>query len=137
MPRTRKRALRRRDDRGSASLELAILFPTVLLLIFGVVQGALYFHARNVALAAAQEGVRVARSEGGSAGAGGHAARSFVNQAGGDDVMTGVDVNPTRTATKATVTVSGTALSAIPGVPGFKVTQTAEGTVERFTGGGG
>lgn len=128
---------RQRDERGSLSLELTVLFPVVLLLIFTIVQGALYYHARNVALAAAQEGVRVARAENGTRAAGGQAARDFVNQSGGAGVLTGLEVTPTRNATKATVTVSGRAVSAIPGMPGFTITQTAEGPVERFTTPGG
>ena len=44
-------------DRGSASLEIAILAPALLLLTFVVVQAGLWFYARNLALAAAQEGV--------------------------------------------------------------------------------
>lgn len=128
---------RRRDERGSFTLELAVLFPVVLLLIFLVIQGALYYHARNVALAAAQEGVRVARAENGTQTAGGNAARAFVEQAGGTGIITNLKVDPTRTATKATITVSGRAMSAIPGMPGFTITQTAEGPVERFTSAGG
>nr|MDT0666757.1 pilus assembly protein [Micromonospora sp. DSM 115978] len=48
---------RRRDDRGVSSLELAIVTPAVLLLIFFIVQVALWWYGRNVALQAAREGV--------------------------------------------------------------------------------
>ena len=41
---------------GSVSLEIAILAPALLLLVFSIVQGGLWFHARNLAQAAAQEG---------------------------------------------------------------------------------
>lgn len=127
----------RRSERGSATLELAVLFPVVLLIIFITIQGALYFHARNVALAAAQEGVRVARAENGTSEAGGNVARGFVEQAGGAGVIVGLRVTPTRSRTTASVTVSGRALSAIPGMDGFRITQTAKGPVERFTSPGG
>lgn len=128
------RRQRRRDERGSFSLELAVIFPVVLLLIFTVIQAALYFHARTVALAAAQEGVRVARAENSSAGQGSGVSRSFVRDAGGADVITGLGVSARRGAAQAEVTVTGRSLSVIPGVPGFRVSQTAEGPVERFTG---
>lgn len=128
---------RRRDERGSSTLELAILFPAVLLVIFMVVQGALYFHARSVALAAAQQGVRAAAAEDGSAEAGSSEAAAFVAQAGGSDVLTGVQVSPQRTPTTAKVTVTGRPLSVIPGVMNFEVSQTAELPVERFTDAGG
>ena len=55
----------------------------------------------------------------------------------GTGAITGLNVTPTRSATTATVTVSGKAMSAIPGMPGFAITQTAEGPVERFTTAGG
>lgn len=45
-------------DAGVATLELTVLFPVVLLIVFGVIQGALYFHGRNAAMAAAEQGVR-------------------------------------------------------------------------------
>lgn len=131
------RRQRRRDERGSFSLELAVIFPVVLLMIFAVIQAALYFHARNVALAAAQEGVRVARAENSSAGEGSGISRNFVRDAGGNDVLTGLGISARRGTTQAEVTVTGRSLSVIPGIPGFSVSQTAEGPVERFTDSGG
>ena len=59
-------------DRGSSTLEIAILGPALLLLIFGVVQAALWFYARNLALAAVQEGADAARGYQASADAGVH-----------------------------------------------------------------
>lgn len=127
----------RKDERGAMTLEVAILFPVVLLIIFGGIQAALYFHARGVALSAAQQGVRVAKAENGTAGAGSATARTFVNQAGGSDVLTGLDVGSSRNADRASVTVSGRPLSVLPGVPNFRVTQSAHGPVEQFTAPGG
>ena len=54
----RWRALRRAGERGALSLELALVFPIVLLLIFTGFQASTYFFGRSLALAAAQEGVR-------------------------------------------------------------------------------
>lgn len=121
-----------RADGGSVSLELVIAFPAVLLLIFGVVQGALYFHARNVALAAAQEGLREARVENGTAAAGGSRAREFIDAAGGEGVLRSVQVTPTRTPTQASITVTGAPMSVVPGWT-LNVSQTATGPVERVT----
>lgn len=128
---------RRGNERGSSSLELVILFPVVLLLIFTAVQGAMYYHARNVALSAAQQGVRAAKAENGSADQGRQAAQAFVSQAGGTDVMTGVNVTSDRGPTEATVTVTGRPISVIPGVLNFRVSQTAQGPIEVFTAPGG
>lgn len=56
------RYLRRQPgDRGSSAVELAILAPAVLLASLLIIQFALWFDARHAALAAAQEGARVAR----------------------------------------------------------------------------
>lgn len=115
------------------SLELVVVFPVVLLIIFGVIQGALYYHARNVALAAAQEGLRAARAETGTAADGAQGAQQFLADAGGSGVLTGATVTPSRTPTAASVTVTGSSLSVLPGIPGLRVTQTAAGPVERFT----
>ena len=54
-PASRRR--RGRDDGGVSSIELAIIAPTLLALIFLVIQGALYFYGRSVALQSAREGV--------------------------------------------------------------------------------
>ena len=124
-----------RNERGSVSLQLAVLFPAVLLLIFGVIQGALYYYARSVALAAAQEGLRDARVENGTAGAGARRARGFLARAD-DGMLTTVSVSPSRTAVSASVTVTGRSLSLVPGMPGLRVAQTAAGPVERLTGSG-
>jgi Flp pilus assembly protein TadG len=59
--RTLRPARNRHDDRGASALELAIVGPVLLTLIWLIVQYALYFQARQVALAAAQEGDRWAR----------------------------------------------------------------------------
>lgn len=64
-PRTgRFRSLRRRrlsGDRGSSAIELAILAPVLLILSMMIIQFALWFQAREAALAAAEEGAREAR----------------------------------------------------------------------------
>ena len=121
------------DARGSATLEIVVLFPAVLLATYGLVQGALYYHARDVALAAATDGLTAARSRAGNAEEGRRAASAFLQRAGGDAVLPASVVRSKRTAIAATVTVSGHALSLVPGVPGWAVEQSASGPVERFT----
>jgi hypothetical protein len=133
MARSSWRCSRRAADVGSATLEIVVLFPAVLLATFGLVQGALYYHARDIALAAANDGLSAARSRGGSAEDGRRAAVAFLGRAGGDDVLPASVVRAERTAGTATVTVTGHALSLVPGVPGWTVQQTASGPVERFT----
>jgi Flp pilus assembly protein TadG len=128
-----RRLRRRRDEHGSATLEIAVLFPAVLLATFGLIQGALYYHARDVALAAATDGLTAARARSGSGEEGRQAATAFLQRAGGEDVLLGSSVTSVRTATTATVRVTGRTLSLVPGLRGWSVSQTASGPVERFT----
>lgn len=52
-----------RSDRGSTAVELAVLAPAFLMVIMLIIQFGLWFDARQVALASAQAGARVAREE--------------------------------------------------------------------------
>ena len=47
----------RRDQRGASAVELAMVAPAFLLLIFFSIQAALFFYGRNVALQSAREAV--------------------------------------------------------------------------------
>jgi TadE-like protein len=48
---------RLRGDGGASALELSIVAPAVLLLIFFAIQAGLFFYGRTVAVQAAREGV--------------------------------------------------------------------------------
>lgn len=119
-------------DRGAVSVETVILLPLVFVLLFALVQSGLWFHARAVALGAAQEGARVAAAENSTAAAGISAASSFVADAG-NGVVIEVAVDGTRSATSATVSVTGQAQSLIPFL-NPSVAQSASFPVERITG---
>lgn len=119
-------------DRGAGSVEVVVILPLVLLLLFAMVQGGLWFHARAVALGAAQEGARVAAAEDSSAGAGISAASSFVADAGAGVVLN-PSVRGSRSATTATVTVTGQAQSLVPFL-NPALTQSASFPTERITG---
>ena len=123
---------RRRDERGSVSIQLVVLLPALFAVMFLGMQAALYYHARSVAIAAAQEGARAASAETGTKMEGIAAADDFVSTAGGDDVLTAVSVTADRTTTNVTVTVVGHSLSVIPGWSPT-ITQSASLPVERAT----
>lgn len=147
--------MRRRvsGDRGVSALELAIIAPSLLFLIFLIIQGGLYFYARSVALQAARDGVsqlRLYQSYEGCTGASDTISAGVVRYAHavGSGALTGTTVTPTcakpdqYTSSAAlgagpagkpaavTVSVTGSSLSLI-GVS-FHVTETAQGTVEQF-----
>src|SRR5262249_52586094 len=108
----------KRTDRGASTLELALLTPVLLLVILAVIQFALVFHARHVALAAAQAAARVAREQ--RTGDWRAAARAegveYVNKIG-PKLLTKVSAVPDGTAGVRGVTVGG---DAVPIVPFFK-----------------
>jgi Flp pilus assembly pilin Flp len=127
----RRRVRLRRDDRGAAVIELAILWPIIMLVVFGGVQITTYFTARNVALSAAQVAVATERQYDAVPGAGQARAEEFL--AGAGDWLVNAQVGePTGNAEEVFVTVEGRALSIIPGVT-WEIRQTARGTRERFT----
>lgn len=118
---------------GSATLEIAILGPALLFLIFAIIEGALWFYARNLALAAAQEGVETGRSFGSTPDAGVRRANAFLTRSASDSLMATSVTSTGTTTTTIRIQVKGRALSLFPGVPGIPVSQSAEGPIERFT----
>jgi Flp pilus assembly protein TadG len=124
-------------DGGSISVEIAILFPALLLIVTVLVQYGLWFHARSVALAAAQEGVTAAASYRTASGSGADRARTFLDPHNADTLT---DIAVTQTAPApgyVTVQVTGRAISLLPGVAGPAVSQSAEASIEQFTVAGG
>ncbi len=134
VPRRRVRTVRDRPrDRGSLSLELAILFPLVLTLTFGAIQAGLWFQARSMCQAAAEAGVRAAKVLNAPAGAGAGAARAYLSDVAGGLVVAPA-VSEARTAATVNVACSGQAQNVIP-LPGFNiaVAQSSTAGIERFT----
>lgn len=122
-------------DNGSSAIELAILAPVLLIISMLVIQWALWFEARGVALSAAQAGARTARQQ-----QPGWPARSvsdavsFYNKVG-TSLLNGVNasVNPNGgNPNQVYVTVGGKIPTLIPLIPSLTVTETAGGPVECF-----
>ena len=114
-------------------MEIAILAPALLVLVITIVQAGLWFHARNLAQAAAQEGATAAASYTATTTAGLARARAFLSEQAGDSLTATTVSTAGSTATLVRVEVTGRALSVLPGVPGMTVTQTATAPLERFT----
>jgi Flp pilus assembly protein TadG len=131
------------SDRGSITLETVIAFPVAMLLVLLTINAALWYHARNTALAAAQEGVRTGRAFGANPGQAGTTALSFARSSGSGFLLSPRADTSGSTATTIVVHVRGNAVSLVPGLH-LGVDQVARGPVERFTtpsgsdtGGGG
>jgi Flp pilus assembly protein TadG len=134
MPACRAAAHRGRcRDRGAVTVELAVLFPVLLALLLSGVQAAMWWHARNLALAAAQAGLDAGRAAAGTPAQAAEAAAWFARRAGGGVSDVRVSTAGT-TAVTVRVQVGLTAPRVLP-IPGLALhlTQTAIGGRERFT----
>ncbi|SHH34829.1 TadE family protein [Streptomyces sp. 3214.6] len=119
-------------DRGDASIQMAIVFPFVLLATVAVIQASMWYYARQIALTAAREGLTAARSYQASPADGAARTREVLGRTAGDSLR-GYSVSASSDGQRVRVQVSGTAMSMIPGVTGLQVTQSASGPVERWT----
>jgi Flp pilus assembly protein TadG len=117
-------------ERGSTTVELAVLMPLLLATLFGGIQAGMVFHARHIAIAAAQEGVRDASAYQASLPDGISTATSVAADWAGT-TLTGIHVTGQRTATRVSITVQGTATSLLPGMS-WPIEQTASLPVERL-----
>jgi Flp pilus assembly protein TadG len=115
-----------RDERGLTSTELAVLMPVVIALVLVPFQVGLWWHATQVAHAAAQEAVDTAQVADATEADGVAAATWFLNQTGN---LTQRNVSVTRTGDTVTAQVTGVAPRLLFY---WGVTATAVGVVEEF-----
>jgi len=116
---------RARDEAGSTTLEVTVIFPAVLGIVLLVVQAALYWHARDAALSSAQQGLAVATVSGLPAG------EARASQVAAD--LGGITSAHTTGSTGAEVviSVSGSVPSLLPGLD-LRVSESAAGPSEGF-----
>lgn len=149
--RRRRDAVRENRESGVSAIEFVFLTPVLFFLIFATVQFAMYFFARHVAIAAAQEGARVARAEAGNpaeAGVWSNDAKAkavaWINQLAPSLLENNCANDPTTACVgtdsigapgtngwTVSVTVTANVPSLIPGVQ-MSVTETSAGPVEQF-----
>ena len=122
--------MRSRHEAGAVTAELVVATPLLLLLVLGVIQFALWQHAEHVATAAAQEGARAARLQGGTAAGGQAEAETFLVQLG-SHLITAPSVSAQRDFQNARVEVDGSVESVIPFVH-LPVRAVSSGPVEAF-----
>ena len=122
--------MRRRlhDDRAMTTIQVAILFPVILFWIMLIVQYGLWWHAKQVANAAAAEAVDAAQISSGTARQGEDAATSYLTQSGN---LANVTITVTREPTTATAEIHGDAPRLVPGFA-WSVTARSSAPVERF-----
>ncbi|MFF5808752.1 TadE family protein [Streptomyces sp. NBC_01565] len=120
-------------DRGESSIQMAIVFPFILLVTVAVVQASMWVYARNIALTAAREGVAAARTYQAPEGAGAARATETLGRIAGDSLSSSSVSTSGSSTTEVRVTVTGQALSLIPGLSGLSVSQSASAPRERWT----
>ncbi|CAQ03317.1 hypothetical protein ACR8AL_07330 [Clavibacter sepedonicus] len=119
---------RLREDDGYAGD--AIVLPGIVLMVFFGVQIALWFQGTNIAQSAATAAYSTARAYQADSDSGRAAGEQVLTQAGG--YLTSPNVSVERAPTTVTVTVTGRALSLIPGVTLPEVSRTVTGPIERW-----
>ena len=121
------------DDRGSSAVEFAILFPIIVVLLFGGPQLAMWYFARETAQSAAAAGARAASVTAATNGDGKTAATTYLTKVGRDTISS-YTVTETDSATTVTIHIHVVVPNVIP-LPGFS--PAADVTVsrgrERFT----
>ena len=118
-----------RGDGGGAALTWVLLFPMVMLLLFGGIQIAITSYAKNLALATAQAGVRAATSAPGDVSRAAPAAQTFAaTKAAG--TLDNPGINVSLDGNTITVTVTAQSHSVVPGMD-MTVSQSASGPMER------
>jgi len=117
-------------DAGSASLELVLATPLLILMLMLIVQAGLWLHAGHIAQAAATRALDATRVQGGSITTGQHAAADTLHAVAGT-TLSHVHVTITRTATRARVEITATATPVLPGIE-WPVHAVATGPTERY-----
>jgi Flp pilus assembly protein TadG len=129
-PRARRRWWH--DDHGESSVQMAILFPFVLLVTLAVIQASLWYYARQIALTAAREGVTAARAYQATPADGALRARDVLTRTAGDSLLSPAVSTAGTTPERVRIQVTGTAPSLLPGVSGLRIAQEASGPIERW-----
>lgn len=119
-----------RGERGAATVEVVLLFPAMILMVWIALGAGMYHWGRTAALNAAQTGAAAAAAEDGTIADCERAAQDMAARVG--DALSDLLVSCSLTATTATATVSGSVLSLVPGwTPSLTLTATVP--VERIT----
>lgn len=122
------------DRGGATAVEMSLVWLAMLLMVGAAVQVALVFHAGQLALTAAEDGLRSGRyADTPSADEARADATAFLARAAGTSLQephVAATLDPTAGVLR--VEVRGRALSLLPGVE-FEVRKQAVGAIERVT----
>ena len=118
-----------RQDRGQVSLEIVILMPLFLAVIFTIITASLFYFGKAAAQSAASACAETTRTLDGTSSSGQAAAANVLASA---DILASSHITADRGATQTSCTVTGTVLGPIPlGLP--TITRTVTMPTERTT----
>ena len=100
-------------ERGSVSVQMVLLMPTLLLIVWIALGAALYYYGRTTALAAAQAGAAAGAADQATTADCVRTATDLAARAG--DALVGLQVTCQVRAQTVTATVTGSTLSLVPG----------------------
>jgi Flp pilus assembly protein TadG len=120
-----------RDERGAATAQIVIATPVLLFMLLVIVQFAIWSQATHVAQAAASQALQATRVAGGTSATGQTEAQNVLDQLD-TGPLSGSTIHVTRTATTATISITGTAESIVPFLH-LPVHAEASGPTEQFT----
>lgn len=100
-------------ERGSVSVQMVLLMPTLLLVVWIALGAAIYYYGRTTALAAAQAGATAGAAEHGTVDDCVRTATDLASRAG--DSLADVKVTCQIRADTVTAVVTGSTLSLVPG----------------------
>lgn len=100
-------------ERGSVSVQMVLLMPTMLLIVWIALGAAMYYYGRTTALAAAQAGAAAGAADKATTADCVRTATDLAARAG--DALAGLQVSCRVRAQTVTATVTGSTLSLVPG----------------------
>lgn len=121
------------SERGDAILELAIVAPILMVLLLGLLQFGLWYHAKNVVETAAMEGAREASADGAAAADGRTRSLEVLSAGLGSAIRNPavrVDKGTERTVVEIDTEMPG--LLPIPGLSSLALRGTSSSLTERF-----
>jgi TadE-like protein len=119
-----------RDD-GALILSYVIVVPVFMLAVMVIIQGALWYLAREAALAAARQGVDAERVPGAAAEAGPRAALAFARNDASGYLLGPAATDLGSTPTTIQIKVTGHVPTFVPGLA-INITQVVRAPVEKF-----
>lgn len=120
------------NDRGALTLSYVIIVPVLLLALSVITQTALWYLARQAALAAARQGADAARVQNAQPSDGPVAALSFARAAAPGYLRSPTATGAGSSAQTIQITVTGVVPSFVPGLV-IHVSEVAQAPVERFS----